>query len=92
MSTTVVMDRAGRVVIPKNLRKELQLEPGDSLSLERIGDQITLSPEREGRRLIKKHGFWVMQGTGETLPASIGEEILDKIRREREATFVNQAG
>ena len=45
------MDRAGRVVIPKSLRKELQLKPGDTLKLETTGDHITLFPEREQPRL-----------------------------------------
>lgn len=51
ITTTVVMDRAGRVVIPKSLRKELQLKPGDTLKLETTGDHITLFPEREQPRL-----------------------------------------
>jgi AbrB family looped-hinge helix DNA binding protein len=33
MNTTVTIDKAGRVVIPKEIRDELRLEPGDSLAL-----------------------------------------------------------
>ena len=38
MTTKIVLDKAGRVVIPKRL--------GDSLQLESAGDQITLRPVR----------------------------------------------
>ena len=37
MNTRLVMDKAGRVVIPKPLREELRLEPGDALELESAG-------------------------------------------------------
>ncbi len=46
MSTRLTIDKAGRVVIPKPLREELHLEPGDALELERAGEQITLRPVR----------------------------------------------
>ena len=34
MNTRLIIDKAGRVVIPKPLREELNLEPGDSLEVE----------------------------------------------------------
>jgi len=43
MSGRLVIDKAGRVVIPKTLREHLRLEPGDSLELESVGEQITHS-------------------------------------------------
>jgi AbrB family looped-hinge helix DNA binding protein len=59
MSTRVVIDKAGRIVIPKPLRKELHLAPGDSLEMESAGDQITLRPVRGTGLLTKEHGVWV---------------------------------
>jgi len=44
VSTRLVIDKAGRVVIPKPLRDELYLEPGDSLEMEASGEQITFAP------------------------------------------------
>jgi AbrB family looped-hinge helix DNA binding protein len=52
MKTRVTIDKAGRVVIPKPLREELQLEPGDSLEMESAGEQITLRPVRGTRPLM----------------------------------------
>jgi AbrB family looped-hinge helix DNA binding protein len=40
------LDKAGRVMIPKPLRQEWHLGPGDTLELERDGDQIILRPMR----------------------------------------------
>ncbi len=42
MNTLLVIDKAGHVVIPKPLRDELSLAPGDSLKMESAGEQITL--------------------------------------------------
>jgi AbrB family looped-hinge helix DNA binding protein len=37
MNTRLIIDKAGRVVIPKPLREKLHLEPGDSLEMESAG-------------------------------------------------------
>jgi AbrB family looped-hinge helix DNA binding protein len=46
MNVRLTIDKAGRVVIPKSLREELHLEPGDALEMESAGEQITLRPIR----------------------------------------------
>ena len=78
MTTKLSLDKAGRVVIPKALRQELRLGPGDTLQLESQGDQITLRPLRPEALLKKEHGVWVYQGE----PAHVS--IPDLIDRERE--------
>jgi AbrB family looped-hinge helix DNA binding protein len=83
MNTRLVIDKAGRVVIPKPLRKQLQLEPGDALELESGGEQITLRPARGAGPLRNKHGIWVLH-TGEPLPASATDDLLRQIREERD--------
>ena len=83
MSTRLVIDKAGRVVIPKPLREQLHLEPGDSLEMERIGEQITLRPVRGTGPLTKEHGVWVFH-SDEPLPASISDDMLQQIREERD--------
>jgi len=83
MHTRLVIDKAGRIVIPKPLRQELRLEPGDALEMESAGEEITLRPVRGTGPLTKEHGVWVFH-TGEALPASATEEMLQQIRAERD--------
>jgi AbrB family looped-hinge helix DNA binding protein len=81
MTTKLTLDRAGRVLIPKALRKQLHLGPGDTLQLDSEGTEITLRPVRAKALLKKERGVWVYQG--ETTHAS----IPDLIDREREKRF-----
>lgn len=83
MRTRSVIDKAGRVVIPKPLREALHLEPGDSLELESIGEQIALRPVRTTGPLAKEHGVWVFR-SGQALPASATDEVLQQIREQRD--------
>ena len=83
MNTRLTIDKAGRVVIPKPLREELHLEPGDSLEMESAGEQITLRPVRGTGPLSKEHGVWVFH-SGQPLPASATDGMLEQVRRERD--------
>ena len=83
MNARLIIDKAGRVVIPKPLRKELHLEPGDALEMDTEGEQITLRPVRGTGPLTKEHGVWVFY-TGQPLPGSATDEMLQQIRQERD--------
>jgi AbrB family looped-hinge helix DNA binding protein len=83
MNTRLVIDKAGRVVIPKPLREELHLEPGDSLEMESLGEQIILRPARGTGPLTKEHGVWVFH-SDEPLTASATDDMLQQIREERD--------
>jgi AbrB family looped-hinge helix DNA binding protein len=83
MITTLTLDKAGRVVLPKPVRDELQLGPGDSLELEISEDRIVLRPARSKGRMYKKQGVWVFD-SGEPLAANVVEETLRKVREERD--------
>ena len=83
MTTTVTLDKAGRVVIPKSLREELQIEPGDQLELEYEGEHVTLRPKRAGSPLRKEHGVWVFRG-GKKISASTTDSLLTQLRQERD--------
>ncbi len=78
MTARIILDKAGRVVIPKPLRKELHLAPGDMLQIESEGERITLRPVRPRATLKKEYGVWVYQGE------PIGVSIIDLIDRRRE--------
>jgi len=81
MNTTVSLDKAGRIVIPKTLRDELNLEPGDALALESEGDRVTLRPVRTSTPLRKERGVWVFR-SGKRLSATLPDEKLRDIRHQ----------
>jgi AbrB family looped-hinge helix DNA binding protein len=78
----LILDKAGRIVIPKPLRDALNLAPGDALELERAGEEITLRPVRGSGPLTKEQGVWVFR-TGQPLTAAATDEVLQRIREER---------
>jgi AbrB family looped-hinge helix DNA binding protein len=84
---TITIDKAGRIVVPKPIREELQLSAGDSLELERSDDRIIIRPARSKSRMYKKRGIWVLH-TGKPLRANVIEETIRKVREEREQEFV----
>jgi AbrB family looped-hinge helix DNA binding protein len=83
MNARITVDSDGRILLPKPLREELHLGPGDTLEVESAGEQITLRPMRGTSPLIKERGVWVFRG-GAPLPASVTDEALRQIREERE--------
>jgi AbrB family looped-hinge helix DNA binding protein len=83
MNTTVTLDKAGRVVIPKTLRDELHLEPGDALSLKSEGERVTLRPVRSASPLRREHGVWVFRGS-QRLSAAATDQVLRNLREQRD--------
>lgn len=83
MNIRLSIDKAGRVVIPKPLRDELCLEPGDSLEMESTGEQIILRPVHGTEPLTKELGIWVFHA-GQPLPASATDDVLQQLREERD--------
>jgi AbrB family looped-hinge helix DNA binding protein len=69
MSDVVPIDKAGRVVLPKHIRDELAINPGDRLKISIHGNELTLRPTREASGFVKR---------GRALVFSSGEaDILD---------------
>jgi AbrB family looped-hinge helix DNA binding protein len=56
MNTTVEIDKAGRIVVPKKLRDAMHLVPGTQLRIERSGDRLTLLPSTNQARLVIENG------------------------------------
>jgi len=83
MNARLTLDKAGRIVLPKPLRDQLELAAGDELELESVGEAITLRPVRGGAQLRKKQGVWVFR-SGEPLSAATVEETLRQVRDERD--------
>ena len=83
MITTITVDKAGRLVLPKSVRDELQLGPGDTLELESSEDRVILRPARGQGRMRKKHGVWVLHGDA-PISAETVRRTLERVRTERE--------
>jgi AbrB family looped-hinge helix DNA binding protein len=83
MTMQLTIDSAGRIVLPKPMRKELDIGPGDLLELENVGERITLRPVRGGSPLGKEKGVWVFRA-GQPLAASVTDDLLDQIREQRD--------
>jgi AbrB family looped-hinge helix DNA binding protein len=90
MNSKVTLDRAGRVVLPKTLRDEMHLSPGDTLDLTVKGDEVTLRPRRSATPLQKERGVWVLR-TGKPLTADATEETLRNIRAQRHRRNAGQS-
>jgi AbrB family looped-hinge helix DNA binding protein len=85
MTSKLTLDKAGRVMIPKPLRQELHLGPGDTLQLDSEGEQITLRPMRSKALFKKERGVLVYQG--EPTEASV-TAVIDRERERRLREFM----
>lgn len=47
MKSAVTMDSAGRVVLPSEVRRRLNLQPGSRLRLSVVAERIELAPEAQ---------------------------------------------
>ena len=83
MSIRVTVDKAGRIVLPKFLRDELRLEPGDTLELESQGEELMLRPIRSTSPLKKERGVWVFR-SGSKVSAADTDKALREVRRQRD--------
>jgi AbrB family looped-hinge helix DNA binding protein len=87
MSTTVEIDKSGRIVVPKKLRDALHLTPGTRLKVECSGERLVLEPDFPEPQLVLKDGMWVMTG-GPRLTAESVTALIDE-QRERRMNFVS---
>jgi len=83
MVTTLTIDKAGRIVLPKPVREELQLAAGDFLEMESSEERVVLRPARRKGRLYKKQGVWVFD-SGEPLSVDAVDKTIKKLRDQRD--------
>lgn len=79
MQTTI--DKFGRVVIPKEVREDLRLQPGTVLKIEEQEEKILLQPIEEESSLVVKDGILIFSGTAAgdiagTVRAHRGERLI----------------
>jgi AbrB family looped-hinge helix DNA binding protein len=60
----VPIDKAGRVVLPKHVRDELAINPGDLLKISIHENEVTLRPTREASGFIKRGHALVFSSGG----------------------------
>lgn len=82
MDARITIDKAGRVILPKPLRDELQLLPGDTLELHSAGERIVLRPLRATLPVAKERGVWVFR-TGQPLTTRVTDDTLRDVREPR---------
>jgi AbrB family looped-hinge helix DNA binding protein len=61
---TITIDGAGRVVIPKEIRNQLNLVTGSELEVEVTGFGICLTTTSSETKLVEKRGILIFDGTG----------------------------
>jgi AbrB family looped-hinge helix DNA binding protein len=85
VTTKLTLDKAGRIVLPKPLRDQMCLGPGDILQLESEGERITLRPVRPNATLKRERGIWVYQGepTDTSIPDLLDREREKRVRESR---------
>jgi len=72
----------GQVVIPKAIRDEIGIQPGDEVTFEPNGSEVRVrrvedDPERRAAEITALRGIWADTGGGT-------DELLEERRRERE--------
>jgi AbrB family looped-hinge helix DNA binding protein len=70
----VTIDRAGRLVVPKALRDELNLEPGTPLEIRAREGRLELEPAVIPMRLVRR-GKGLVATTKEPLPRIDAEDV-----------------
>ena len=81
MHATVTVDKAGRLVLPKPIRDQLRVGPGDTLEIESDDDRLIISPVRVRAGLQKEQGVWVYR-SGNPVSTPI-PELVERQRDER---------
>ena len=60
--TTLKIDRAGRLVIPKPVRDRMHLDPGTDIEMEETAEGLLLRKISQKPSLVEQHGILVHLG------------------------------
>jgi len=84
MERRVTIDRAGRLVVPRDVRTRLRLVAGTRLQLREEGDRLVLVPEHAPSTTTEEAGILVFTG-------QLTSEAIDH-RTDREERLARLAG
>jgi AbrB family looped-hinge helix DNA binding protein len=88
---TTTMDKAGRLVLPKAIRDELQLRAGDTLAIEVSGEQVNIRVIAPEPQLRREGRFWVWHGAGPVTNADV-RELVQRTRGQRSRRVADRRG
>jgi len=81
---TIQIDKAGRVVLPKPIRDQFNLLPGDKLRLSVEGNGFRLEPADAGGELVRKGSVLVFTGAfAEPITTANVNELIEQERESR---------
>jgi AbrB family looped-hinge helix DNA binding protein len=75
------IDKAGRIVVPKDLRERLGFTPHTKLEAIEQPEGVLIKRVEQPPAMVKVDGLWVHQGSAE--PGANWERILGEVRQER---------
>ena len=86
MNNLVPIDKAGRVILPKHIRDELAINPGDRLIISIHGNEVTLRPTREASGFVKR-GRALVFSSGEA--DSLENQTVESVRAEERSNVLS---
>jgi AbrB family looped-hinge helix DNA binding protein len=85
MKTTIPVDRAGRLVLPKAIRSRMRLCPEESLEAELCGDEVILRRLiAQPARVVQENGRVVWDAPDAVATVEDIEQTLVRAREERD--------
>ena len=88
---SIPIDEAGRIVLPKCVREELAVKPGDTLKVAIHGSSVILTPNKEQFGFIRKGKALVFSSPGpETLDHETVRRILEEERAQGEKALARR--
>ena len=83
LNVLVPIDKAGRIVLPKDVRQELAIKPGDVLRVGVHGLAVTLTPSKETTGFVRRGKALVFSTAGdEVLTVETVQNLLEREREE----------
>jgi AbrB family looped-hinge helix DNA binding protein len=84
-TTSVTIDKAGRLVLPKAVREEAGIEPGMRLRVAVRDGRVEIEPDYAKVRVVESHGMKVLDlaEPRPPLPESAVRAISHKLRSRR---------